>query len=114
MLIFLVFKGFLTLEPLFFNLSHPSRPKGGFFIWRTAMYNLQATLREITVLDLPVTEITVEVVDVPMFLDLSPSLTEITVVDDGQLPPPPEVIYLDLDLSPAALGLRIDNSILHA
>ena len=43
------------------------------------MYNLQATLREITVLDLPVTEITVEVVDVPMFLDLSPSLTEITV-----------------------------------
>ena len=78
------------------------------------MYNLQATLREITVLDLPVTKITVEVVDVPMFLDLSPSLTEITVVDDGQLPPPPEVIYLDLDLSPAALGLRIDNSILHA
>ena len=78
------------------------------------MYNLQATLREITVLDLPVTEITVEVVDVPMFLDLSPSLTEITVEDDGQLPPPPEVIYLDLDLSPAQLGLRIDNSILHA
>ena len=78
------------------------------------MYNLQATLREITVLDLPVTEITVEVVDVPMFLDLSPSLTEITVVDGGQLPPPPEVIYLDLDLSPAALGLHLDNSILHA
>ena len=79
------------------------------------MYNLQATLREITVLDLPVTEITVEVVDVPMFLDLSPSLTEITVEDDGQLPPPPEVVYLDFpDLSPAALGLRIDNSILHA
>ena len=77
------------------------------------MYNLQATLREITVLDLPVTEITVEVVDVPMFLDLSPSLTEITVEDDGQLPPP-EVVYLDLDLSPAALGLRIDNSIYHA
>ena len=70
------------------------------------MYNLQATLREITVLDLPVTEITVEVVDVPMFLDLSPSLTEITVEDDGQLPPPPEVIYLDLDISPAALGLH--------
>ena len=78
------------------------------------MYNLQATLREITVLDLPVTEITVEVVDVPMFLDLSPSLTEITVEVVDQLPPPPEVIYLDLDLSPAALGLRIDNSILHA
>ena len=78
------------------------------------MYNLQATLREITVLDLPITEITVEVVDVPMFLDLSPSLTEITVVDDGQLPPPPEVVYLDLDPSPAALGLHLDNSILHA
>ena len=79
------------------------------------MYNLQATLREITVLDLPVTEITVEVVDVPMFLDLSPSLTEITVevVDlpihldmsenevDDQLPPPPEVVYLDLDFGPS-------------
>ena len=73
------------------------------------MYNLQATLREITVLDRPVTEITVEVVDVPMFLDLSPSLTEITVEDDGQLPPPPEVIYLDLDLSPAQLGLHVTH-----
>ena len=96
------------------------------------MYNLQATLREITVLDLPVTEITVEVVDVPMFLDLSPSLTEITVevVDlpihldmsenevDDQLPPPPEVVYVPWDTfpdpSPAQLGLHIDNSILHA
>ena len=68
------------------------------------MYNLQATLREITVLDLPVTEITVEVVDLPLFLDMTADM----------LPPPPEVIYLDLDLSPAALGLRIDNSILHA
>ena len=44
------------------------------------MYNLQATLREITVLDLPVTEITVEVVDLfPVdestcdFPDLSPA-----------------------------------------
>ena len=82
------------------------------------MYNLQATLREITVLDLPVTEITVEVVDVPMFLDLSPSLTEITV-EVVDLP-----LYLDMseneveidfpDLSPAALGLHLDNSILHA
>lgn len=72
------------------------------------MYNLQATLREITVLDLPVTEITVEVVDLPLYLDMSEN-----EVDD-QLPPPPEVIYLDLDLSPAQLGLRIDNSILHA
>ena len=54
------------------------------------MYNLQATLREITVLDLPVTEITVEVVDVPMFLDLSPSLTEITV-EVVDLP-----LYLDM------------------
>ena len=96
------------------------------------MYNLQATLREITVLDLPVTEITVEVVDVPMFLDLSPSLTEITVevVDlplfldmsdfevEDQLPPPPEVVYVPWDtfpdLSPDQLGLHIDNSILHA
>ena len=75
------------------------------------MYNLQATLREITVLDLPVTEITVEVVDVPMFLDLSPSLTEITVEDDGQLPPPPEVIYLFPHLSPDLLGVHIDNTI---
>ena len=73
------------------------------------MYNLQATLREITVLDLPVTEITVEVVDLPLYLDMSEN-----EVDD-QLPPPPEVVYLDFpDLSPAALGLRIDNSILHA
>ena len=78
------------------------------------MYNLQATLREITVLDPPVTEITVEVVDVPMFLDLSPSLTEITV-EVVDLP-----LYLDMsdfeveadttidfpDLSPAQLGLH--------
>ena len=70
----------------------------------TQTYNLQATLREITVLDLPVTEITVEVVDVPLFLDLSADM----------LPPPPEVVYLDLDfeidpfpdLSPAQLGLH--------
>lgn len=72
------------------------------------MYNLQATLREITVLDLPVTEITVEVVDLPMFLDLSPSLTS-TPIDD-QLPPPPEVVYVPWDtfpdLSPAQLGLH--------
>ena len=68
------------------------------------MYNLQATLREITVLDLPVTEITVEVVDLPLFLDMSADM----------LPPPPEVVYLDLgfeidpfpDLSPAQLGLH--------
>lgn len=70
------------------------------------MYNLQATLREITVLDLPVTEITVEVVDLPLYLDMSEN-----EVDD-QLPPPPEVVYLDFeidpfpDLSPAALGLH--------
>ena len=76
------------------------------------MYNLQATLREITVLDLPVTEITVEVVDLPIHLDM----TENEV--DDQLPPPPEVVYVPWDtfpdISPAALGLRIDNSILHA
>ena len=75
------------------------------------MYNLQATLREITVLDLPVTEITVEVVDLPMFLDLSPSLTS-TPIDD-QLPPPPEVVYVPWDtfpdLSPAQLGLHVTH-----
>ena len=76
------------------------------------MYNLQATLREITVEVMTIQEITVEVVDVPLYLDMTAQ--EITVVDDGQLPPPPEVIYLDLDLSPAALGLHLDNSILHA
>lgn len=76
------------------------------------MYNLQATLREITVLDLPVTEITVEVVDLPLYLDMSDF-----EVDD-QLPPPPEVVYVPWDtfpdLSPAQLGLHLDNSILHA
>ena len=72
------------------------------------MYNLQATLREITVEVMTIQEITVEVVDLPLYLDM--------------LPPPPEVVYLDLDneidpfptLSPRDLGLRIDNSILHA
>ena len=68
------------------------------------MYNLQATLREITVEVMTIQEITVEVVDLPLFLDMTTDM----------LPPPPEVVYLDLDLSPAALGLRIDNSILHA
>lgn len=73
------------------------------------MYNLQATLREITVLDLPVTEITVEVVDLPLYLDMSEN-----EVDD-QLPPPPEVVYLDFeidpfpDLSPAQLGLHVTH-----
>ena len=65
------------------------------------MYNLQATLREITVLDLPVTEITVEVVDLPLYLDMSDF-----EVDD-QLPPPPEVVYVPWDdfpdLSPTHL-----------
>ena len=68
------------------------------------MYNLQATLREITVLDLPVTEITVEVVDLPLFLDMT------TTEDDDQLPPPPEVVYVPWDTfpdpSPAQLGLH--------
>ena len=73
------------------------------------MYNLQATLREITVLDLTSTiqEITVEVVDLPLFLDMSADM----------LPPPPEVVYLDLDfeidpfpdLSPAQLGLHVTH-----
>ncbi len=76
------------------RLFHLEEPK---------MYSLQATLREITVLDLPVTEITVEVVDLPLYLDISEN-----EVDD-QLPPPPEVIYLDLDLSPAQLGLHVTH-----
>ena len=63
------------------------------------MYNLQATLREITVLDMTAQEITVEVVDVPLFLDMTADM----------LPPPPEVIYLDLDLSPAQLGLHVTH-----
>ena len=71
------------------------------------MYNLQATLREITVLDMPVTEITVEVVDLPLYLDMS----DLEVED--QLPPPPEVVYVPLDtfpdLSPAQLGLHVTH-----
>ena len=50
------------------------------------MYNLQATLREITVLDLPITEITVEVVDVPMFLDLSDNEVETDFPDFPDFP----------------------------
>ena len=86
------------------------------------MYNLQATLREITVLDLPVTEITVEVVDVPMFLDLSPSLTEITVevvdlpihldMSENEVVDlfPVEDLPIDFpDLSPAQLGLHVTH-----
>ena len=57
------------------------------------MYNLQATLREITVLDMPITEITVEVVDVPMFLDLSDNEVETDFPD----------------LSPAQLGLHVTH-----
>ena len=71
------------------------------------MYNLQATLREITVMDLPITEITVEVVDVPLYLDMS----ENEVVDLF----PIEDLPIDFpDLSPDQLGLHLDNSILHA
>lgn len=67
------------------------------------MYNLQATLREITVEVMTIQEISVEVVDLPLYLDMSDF-----EVDD-QLPPPPEVIYLDLDLSPAQLGLHVTH-----
>lgn len=82
------------------------------------MYNLQATLREITVLDLPVTEITVEVVDVPLFLDMSADMlpNDLDMSDfevDDQLPPPPEVVYVPWDdfpdLSPAQLGLHVTH-----
>ena len=67
------------------------------------MYNLQATLREITVLDLPVTEITVEVVDVPMFLDLSPSLPLYLDMSDNE-------VETDFpDPSPAQLGLHVTH-----
>lgn len=76
------------------------------------MYNLQATLREITVEVMAVQEITVEVLDLPLYLDMS----DLEV--DDQLPPPPEVVYVPWDtfpdLSPAQLGLHLDNSILHA
>ena len=65
------------------------------------MYNLQATLREITVLDLPVTEITVEVVDLPLFLDMS----DFEVVDL-----PADDLPIDFpDLSPAQLGLHVTH-----
>ena len=72
------------------------------------MYNLQATLREITVEVVTIQEITVEVVDLPLYLDMTAQEITVEVVD---LFP----VYPDFpDLSPAALGLRIDNSILHA
>ena len=57
------------------------------------MYNLQAALREITVLDLPVTEITVEVVDLPLYLDMSDFEVEIDYSD----------------LTPAQLGLHVTH-----
>ena len=60
------------------------------------MYNLQATLREITVLDLPVTEITVEVVDLPLFLDMSDFEVDAEANTTTDFP----------DISPAQLGLH--------
>ena len=67
------------------------------------MYNLQATLREITVLDLPVTEITVEVVDLPLYLDMTAQEITVEVVDLF----PVEESHIDFpDLSPAQLGLH--------
>ena len=72
------------------------------------MYNLQATLREITVLDLPITEITVEVVDVPLYLDMSDFEVEVEDLTSTS-------VTIDFpDLPPAQLGLHLDNSILHA
>lgn len=65
------------------------------------MYNLQATLREITVMDLPVTEITVDVVDLPMFLDM----TDFEVVDL-----PADALPIDFpDPSPVQLGLHVTH-----
>ena len=64
------------------------------------MYNLQATLREITVLDLPITEITVEVVDLPMFLDMT----------DFEVDAEADDLPIDFpDLSPAQLGLHVTH-----
>ena len=60
------------------------------------MYNLQATLREITVLDLPVTEITVEVVDLPLYLDMSDFEVDAEANTTTDFP----------DISPAQLGLH--------
>ena len=60
------------------------------------MYNLQATLREITVLDLPVTEITVEVVDLPLYLDMSDFEVDAEANTTTDFP----------DLSPAQLGIH--------
>lgn len=75
------------------------------------MYNLQATLREITVMDLPITEITVEVLDLPLYLDMTAQEITVEVVDLF----PVEDLPVDFpDLSPAQLGLHLDNSILHA
>ena len=65
------------------------------------MYNLQATLREITVLDLPVTEITVEVVDLPLFLDMT--TTEDDDLDFGPsepFAPYSEVRFLTSEILP--------------
>ena len=51
--------------------------------------------------------LTVEVVDLPLYLDM----TENEV--DDQLPPPPEVVYVPWDtfpdLSPAQLGLHVTH-----
>ena len=63
------------------------------------MYNLQATLREITVLDLPVTEITVEVVDLPLYLDMSDFEVDAEANTTTDFP----------DLSPAQLGLHVTH-----
>ena len=88
------------------------------------MYNLQATLREITVLDLPVTEITVEVmtiqeitvevVDLPMFLDLSPSLSPDMLPNDldmteNEVDAEANTTTDFPDLSPAQLGLHVTH-----
>ena len=63
------------------------------------MYNLQATLREITVLDMPVTEITVEVVDLPLYLDMSDFEVDAEANTTTDFP----------DLSPAQLGLHVTH-----
>ena len=64
------------------------------------MYNLQATLREITVEVMTIQEITVEVLDLPLYLDMTAQEITVEVVD--LFPVDPDFP----DLSPAQLGLH--------
>ena len=63
------------------------------------MYNLQATLREITVEVMTIQEITVEVVDLPLYLDMSDFEVDSEANTTTDFP----------DLSPAQLGLHVTH-----